>query len=553
MVRKLNILLVLFFLLSACSAGIATATQPGSTADAPSTSTLASAESASTLVGTETAQIPDTGELSTAQPSPIPSPLTPAPAYGPDQFPEGFNPLTGQRVSDPAQLTYPALLLSISHFPPEARPQAGFSFTPFVYEYYITEGSTRHVGVFYGEFPKPEVPLRGQCEVRAEPLLQTGSLLGNRVWLDENQNGIQDPGENGIGGICANLLDENGAILQRTTTDSNGYFGFNVEAGRYFVEFEKPSWLEFTQGNIGEEQTDSDADPTSGRTDAIDISSSSLLFWDAGLILSTPLTPDPSTPLPPAEVGPIRSGRIFYRYLGAMYQDSCLIYASADPVVLAQIPGCATVAHTIKGGGAMLPLERMARISEQNKKSHANFNYASNLFSETPPAGGVPAVELREYWALLNQSKFTYDAASGSWWRYIDQSRMETAGQLFPLVDRLNGRQVQFENVILMFAEHLVITPTIVDINIAPGNQGNAYLFRDGQMYKIRWSTMVTEYGKKTGRASPLYFINPDGTPAALKPGHTWVIIYSTQSYLEDLKNGIFRARFVAPEGAKQN
>jgi hypothetical protein len=236
-----------------------------------------------------------------------------------------------------------------------------------------------------------------------------------------------------------------------------------------------------------------------------------------------------------------------------MYQDSCLIYASADPVVLAQIPGCATVAHTIKGGGAMLPLERMARISEQNKKSHANFNYASNLFSEVPPAGGVPATELREYWALLNQSKFTYDAASGAWWRYIDQSRMETAGQLFPLVDRLNGRQVQFENVVLMFAEHLVITPTIVDINIAPGNQGNAYLFRDGRMYKIRWSTMATEYGKKTGRASPLHFINPDGTPAALKPGHTWVIIYSTQSYLEDLKNGIFRARFVAPEGAKQS
>jgi len=100
-----------------------------------------------------------------------------------------------------------------------------------------------------------------------------------------------------------------------------------------------------------------------------------------------------------------------------MYQDSCLIYASADPEVLAQIPGCATVAHTIKGGGAMLPLERMARISEQNKKFHANFNYADNLFADEAPSGGVPATELQEYWALLNQSRFSYDAASGSWWR----------------------------------------------------------------------------------------------------------------------------------------
>jgi hypothetical protein len=201
----------------------------------------------------------------------------------------------------------------------------------------------------------------------------------------------------------------------------------------------------------------------------------------------------------------------------------------------------------------MLPLERMARISEQNKKFHANFNYASNLFSDIPPTDGVPATELQEYWALLNQSKFTYDAASGSWWRYIDESNPNSVGVLHPLVDRLNGRQVQFENVILMYAEHLVITPTIVDINLAPGNQGNAYLFRDGQMYKIKWSTVTTAYEQKTGRAQPFRFVNLDGTLAALKPGHTWVIIYTRQSYLEDLKNGTFRARFVAPEGAKQN
>jgi hypothetical protein len=75
--------------------------------------------------------------------------------------------------------------------------------------------------------------------------------------------------------------------------------------------------------------------------------------------------------------------------MGAMYQDSCLIYASADPAVLSQIPGCATVAHTIKGGGAMLSLERMSRIAEQNKKFNPNFNYTSNLFSNEPPAAGA--------------------------------------------------------------------------------------------------------------------------------------------------------------------
>ena len=553
MARKTNFLLLLFLIITSCTNATSTATQPGTTSEPTATEIRNTQEPRATITTTELSLTLDSSATLDPAVSATPQPFPTPSSLGPDTFPEGYNPLTGQRVSDPAQLTYPALLLSISHFPPAARPQAGFSFTPFVYEYYITEGSTRHVGVFYGEFPAPEIPLHGDCQIRSEPIAQTKLILGNRVWQDKNQNGVQDPREEGIGGICINLLDENGTQLQQTTTDSNGYYGFNVDPGRYVIGIEKPSWLEFAAKNVGEEETDSDIDPVSGRTDPIDVTGSSLLFWDAGLVASSTITPTPdsSAKLPHQEVGPIRSGRIFYKYMGNMYQDSCLIYASADPDVLAQIPGCATVAHTISGGGAMLPLERMARISEQNKKSHANFNYTSNLFSDTPPTGGTPATELREYWALLNQSKFIYDAASGSYWRYIDESRKETAGVMHPLVDRLNGRQVQFENVVLLFAQHTVIRPTIVDIDLAPGNQGNAYLFRDGQMYKIKWSTVATDYEKKTGRSRPVKFINLDGTPAALKPGHTWVIIFDLESYLEDLKNGIFRARFVPPEGAK--
>jgi hypothetical protein len=105
--------------------------------------------------------------------------------------------------------------------------------------------------------------------------------------------------------------------------------------------------------------------------------------------------------------------------------------------------------------------------------------------------------------------------------------------------------------VILAFAEHTVIRPTIIDINLAPGNEGKAYHFRDGRMYEIKWSTVATEFQQETGRGQPLRFLNPDGTPAALKPGKTWVILFNLESYLEDLKSGIFRARFVPPPGAK--
>src|SRR5690349_5598859 len=271
MPRKINFLLFLVLLITSCSDSSSTATQPGNPAEP--TMTIVAPESTSTSIPQTTV---------TPTPQPFPTPIT----LGPDQFPEGYNPLSGQRVSDPAQLTYPALLLSVSHFPPAARPQAGFSFAPFVYEYYITEGSTRHLAVFYGEFPAPEIPLYGDCETRKEPMTQTKFVLGNRVWEDKNQNGIQDPREGGIGGICVHLLDANGNLLQQMTTDSNGYFGFNVDSGKYSIEVEKPSWLEFTQKNIGEEATDSDVDSSSGRTDPIEVSNSSLLFWDAGLVSS---------------------------------------------------------------------------------------------------------------------------------------------------------------------------------------------------------------------------------------------------------------------------
>src|SRR5215208_2643378 len=85
---------------------------------------------------------------------------------------EILNPLTGLPVKDPSLLQYPALLVSISHFPVEARPQAGLSFAPYVFEIYITEGATRFLTTFYGEFPAPEVPITGSCEIRREPFRQ---------------------------------------------------------------------------------------------------------------------------------------------------------------------------------------------------------------------------------------------------------------------------------------------------------------------------------------------------------------------------------------------
>jgi len=534
--------LIIILLLVSCGPGTASTTNtPITSTPTKENNSIANAPTAAT-----------TAAVSTLPPEPESTPTLqsdlPPTSLGPDEFPHGYNPLTGQEVADPSLLDIPALLVSVSHFPPTVRPQGGLSFAPFVYEFTITEGATRHLAVFYGEFPEPEIPLHGDCEIRSEPFMQKEEVIGNRVWYDKDQNGLQDPGEGGIGGICVNLYDEGNKLLQQTTTDSNGFYAFDVEAGRYRVEFIKPSWLEFTQKNAGDDDQDSDVDQVTGRSDALEIPTSHRLL-DAGLIPSTNVTPtpDPSVELPAAQIGPVRSGRMHYAHLGGFYHNNCLIYASASPEVLEQIPGpCATVPR-----GAMLDIERMKRIAEQNSENNSNFNYASNLYSDEAPAGGKPAFELREFWAYLNQSKWEYDAASQAWWRYVDESNPATAGDLHPEVDRLNNRQLKFENVILLFAEHTVIKPTIVDINLTPGQMGKAFLFRDGQVYDIRWSTRAGEYEQMTGLRRPIQFLDLDGSPAALRPGKTWVILFPFQSYLESLPFGVWRARFVAPAGAK--
>ena len=474
---------------------------------------------------------------------------TTPPVVEPTQPVSVINPLTGLSVQDASLLDLPAVLVSISHFPPAARPQAGLSFAPFVFEVYITEGATRFLTTFYGEFPVPEISATGDCAVRAEPFVQTDLVLGNRVWWDANQNNSQDAWERGIGGVCVNLYDLNGNLIQQTTTDSNGYYAFNVLAGEYFVEVIKPVGMEFDQKNIGDETQDSDVDQASGRSEALDITST-LLDLDVGLVLLNEQLP--SSNLAPPYVGPVRSGRLVYADIVNFFPGSCLIFAYASAEVLVELPVCAFVDHILQGGGYMLEIDEMKRLANDRKDIHTKENYTSNVFSVEPPDGGVPAAQLDVYIAWLNQSGWVYDAASQSWWRYVDEATSETAGILHSEVDRLNNRQLQFENVIVLFAQHDVISPTNLDIHLEQDWVGDAMLFRDGRKFDVRWSTRLTEIEIKTGIHKPIQFYYPDEqTLFPLKPGRTWVIVVTPLTAVTEKKTGEWLLQFSQPSGAK--
>jgi hypothetical protein len=318
------------------------------------------------------------------------------------------------------------------------------------------------------------------------------------------------------------------------------------------VEVVKPEWLNFTVKDVGDEKADSDTNPLTGRMEA-DVTAS-LLHLDSGLIASSEVTPtpNPSSVMPIAQVGPVRSGRLLYAHISAFFQDSCLIYAFASPEVLAEIPKCSFVSHEDSAGGSMIERERFIAVAEENaRNTHSDFDYSSNLFTEKPPAGGSPATQIDEYWAYLNQSGWKYDALSESWFRYVDTSEEDKAGILHPEIDRLTGRQLQFENVIVMFADHEVISPTNMNIHLDQGNFEPAMLFRDGVVYQIKWSTRAGAYERTTGFRRPIQFVNLDETPAALKPGHTWITIVTPFSVVTETSPGVWNVRFFPPDGSK--
>ncbi|MBE0691408.1 MAG: DUF3048 domain-containing protein [Anaerolineae bacterium] len=109
----------------------------------------------STLTPTATATFTPTA---TPTPTDTPTP-TPIP-FGPNVFPEGINALTGLPFPDEASSMRRNLLVKISNYPPEVRPQSGLNQADVVWEYEVEGGVTRFAGIFRSHAPDHVGPVR---------------------------------------------------------------------------------------------------------------------------------------------------------------------------------------------------------------------------------------------------------------------------------------------------------------------------------------------------------------------------------------------------------
>lgn len=95
-------------------------------------------------------------------PSPTPT-ITPTPepkAYGPVDFPDDVNPLTGLIVADPEVLDRRPVAVKVQMFPRGQRPPYGVSLADVVFDYYQNAGATRLNAIFYGQDAERVSPIR---------------------------------------------------------------------------------------------------------------------------------------------------------------------------------------------------------------------------------------------------------------------------------------------------------------------------------------------------------------------------------------------------------
>lgn len=114
----------------------------------------------------------------------------------------------------------------------------------------------------------------------------TTATVGNYVWFDTNQDGIQDAGEEGISGVTVTLYNAAGNPVATTITDANGFYLFTeVAPGNYNVGFTPPVGLMFSPNNGSlNNPSNSDVNPLSGMTNTFVVNAGDeITEVDAGL------------------------------------------------------------------------------------------------------------------------------------------------------------------------------------------------------------------------------------------------------------------------------
>ncbi len=220
-------------------------------------------------------------------------------------------------------------------------------------------------------------------------------------------------------------------------------------------------------------------------------------------------------------IGPIRSGRLPYDHLQKSY-NGFLVMASGYKGVLQNLSQFTNIYGTEEDdiNSAMIPVAAIEDMAKSMRQEVDPESMQVNQFTLEPPSNGLPAPRLWFMYNSIDQVVWQYSQDTGSYNRYQDDADGET---FILATDLLNGEPLSYENVVILFTNHRFCTETAFDLDLMYINKSPAILLRDGQLFRIFWTTKNEDYEKSTGKLRPIRFIDENGEPFPLKPGQSWV------------------------------
>lgn len=256
-------------------------------------------------------------------------------------------------------------------------------------------------------------------------------------------------------------------------------------------------------------------------------------------------------------VGPIRSGRLFDHHLITMYKAN-FAFGSADARVRALLfnqryanrlviesacpPMCRYepngVNYLVTNTADLTTYINNLRLREGNGRQSLDglaFNYDL-------PVTGQPARVLFVRYSAAIYNRWDYDPTTGKYYRYSDtQNDLRQGLDEFyaQLTDRLTGQPIAADNVVVLYVSHRYFSrqPEIIDILLSGPDK--AYLFRDGQMFELKWYRNALD--------QLFILVGPDGKTFPLKPGNTWFEVIGTTSTLTSGDGESWRFTFFIP------
>ena len=173
--------------------------------------------------------------------------------------------------------------------------------------------TTNHAGPT-GAVPDPicgtDAAVQDQWDIGLVPASGTPAgfvgHIGNRVFDDQDGNGLKSSNEPGIGGVRVTLSNASGVPLVSGLTADGGWYGFSGldESACYRLRVTIPSGWKATRADAGNDSLDSDigADGVLTSFACLTPTIAAQDQWDAGLTVDTgggPTTTVPSTTVPP--------------------------------------------------------------------------------------------------------------------------------------------------------------------------------------------------------------------------------------------------------------